>query len=69
MSVFALFTLASGLVNTTTGLIVCRFFAGVFASAGLAMGPAMLRDIWTPAERAIPMALYSTMLLLGPAIG
>lgn len=36
--VFALFTLGAGFSQSITSLIVCRFFAGLFASPGLAIG-------------------------------
>ncbi|KAK5113682.1 hypothetical protein LTR62_003309 [Meristemomyces frigidus] len=67
--VFALFTLGGGFSNNIAAFTICRFFAGVFGSPGLSIGSATLADIWTPAERAVPMALYITTPFLGPAIG
>ena len=67
--VFALFTLGSGFCNNIAALTICRFFSGVFGSPGLSIGSATLADIYTPAERALPMAIYITTPFLGPAIG
>ncbi|KAK3671631.1 hypothetical protein LTR78_008554 [Recurvomyces mirabilis] len=67
--IFALFTLGSGFCNNIAALTICRFFSGVFGSPGLSIGSATLADLYTPAERAIPMAIYITTPFLGPAIG
>lgn len=67
--IFALFILGSGFSQSIASLTVCRFFAGVFGSPGLAIGSATLSDMWKPHERAVPMAIYITTPFLGPAIG
>ncbi|KAF2235189.1 MFS general substrate transporter [Viridothelium virens] len=66
---FALFTLGAGFSQNIASLTVCRFFAGVFGSTGLAAGTPTLTDVWVPAERGIPMALYVTAPFLGPTLG
>ncbi|KAL9097276.1 MAG: hypothetical protein Q9165_000703 [Trypethelium subeluteriae] len=66
---FALFTLGAGFSQNISSLTVCRFFAGVFGSTGLAAGTPTLTDVWAPAERGIPMALYVTAPFLGPTLG
>lgn len=66
---FAVFTLAAGLVQTSYGLIICRLLAGIFASPILVAGYAILSDIWKPDERTLPLTVYSTTVLTGPTIG
>ncbi|KAK5125927.1 hypothetical protein LTR85_011282 [Meristemomyces frigidus] len=66
---FAIFTLATGLVHTSYGLIICRLFAGLFASPALSVGCSALLDIWKPEERTLPSMIYYGMPLLGPATG
>lgn len=69
MPVFAAFTIGGGFSNGIASLCVCRLFAGMFASPGLSIGSASIADIWSPAERAMPMALYVACPFLGPALG
>jgi MFS family permease len=69
MPVFALFTLGAGLSPTIVGVIICRFLAGLAGSPGLAIGSATITDLWPPADRAVPMALYVMTPFVGPAIG
>ncbi|KAL8710020.1 MAG: hypothetical protein Q9220_005291 [cf. Caloplaca sp. 1 TL-2023] len=66
---FALFVLGSALSQSIAALIICRFFAGVFASPGLSIGGGTIADIWKPAERTIPYACTLITPYLGPALG
>lgn len=69
MSPFALFTLGAGFSSNIASLTLCRFFAGLFGSTGLAIGSATMSEIWSPADRGLPMAIYVSTPFLGPAIG
>jgi MFS family permease len=69
MPLFALFTLGAGFSSNITGVTICRFLSGLAGSPGLAIGSATITDIWEPAERALPMALYVMTPFIGPAIG
>ncbi|KAG8426744.1 hypothetical protein J3459_007795 [Metarhizium acridum] len=51
------------------GLLVGRFLTGTLVSAPLSNAPGVLADIWHPLERANAMALFSTMVWIGPALG
>jgi MFS family permease len=66
---FAILTLATGVVDTGYGLVVCRAIAGFFGSAAFSVGSIMLNDIWNREERSVPLIFYHTALLLGPVIG
>ena len=66
---FALFTLGAGFAQDVASLTICRFFAGVFGSVGVGLGPALSTDIWRPAERGIPMSISVTAPFLGPTLG
>lgn len=68
VSTFSLFVLGGGFSQSVAALIVCRFFAGLCGSPGLSIGGASVADIWLPAERAVPMALFLTPAFLGPAV-
>ncbi|USW50641.1 Putative major facilitator superfamily, MFS transporter superfamily [Septoria linicola] len=69
MPLFAIFTLGAGFPQSVASLSVCRFLSGIFGSPGLSIGSATISDIWAPAERATPMAIYVLTPFLGPALG
>ncbi|KAK4540429.1 hypothetical protein LTR36_009175 [Oleoguttula mirabilis] len=69
LPLFAIFTLASGLVHTSYGLILCRLLAGLFASPVISAGCETLSDIWKPEERTLPLTVYYAAPLLGPMTG
>lgn len=66
---FAIFTLASGLVQTSYGLITCRALAGLFAGPALSVGSAIVSDLWRPEERTLPITIYCVAPILGPVVG
>ncbi|PGG98809.1 hypothetical protein GX51_06605 [Blastomyces parvus] len=66
---FIAFSLGSGFAQNAAQLAVCRFFAGVGGSGGLAVFGGVLADIWGLKERAKASALMSTLLILGPVAG
>ncbi|OJD12649.1 hypothetical protein AJ78_06788 [Emergomyces pasteurianus Ep9510] len=66
---FIAFSLGSGFAQNAAQLAVCRFFAGVGGSGGLAVFGGVVADIWGLEERAKASALMSTLLILGPVIG
>lgn len=67
--VFALFTLGAGFSQTLAQLIICRFFAGLFGSPGLALAAGTVADVWAPKERTTPLAVVVAVAFLGPAAG
>ncbi|KAG5991245.1 hypothetical protein E4U43_004070 [Claviceps pusilla] len=50
-------------------LLVGRFLAGTLVSAPLSNSPGVLADVWKPRERAESMALFVTVVWIGPALG
>lgn len=65
----AAFTLGSGFSQNIASLIVCRAFAGLFASPGLSIGMAMVSDFLPPEKRGGPVAIFITMVQMGPVFG
>ncbi|KAJ7602914.1 MFS polyamine transporter [Mycena polygramma] len=63
------FNLACSFSKTTSQLLVFRFLAGLGGSALPAIGGGVIGDIWAPAQRGRPMAIYSLTVLLGPVLG
>ncbi|RSM18091.1 hypothetical protein CDV31_003013 [Fusarium ambrosium] len=66
---FAAFCLGSGLCQTTSQLVVCRFFAGMGGSAALAVMGGVLSDIWNLEERGAASGALGTAIVMGPVLG
>jgi multidrug resistance protein len=66
---FLLFTMACALSPTLEALIIFRFFAGCFGGTPMAIGGAVVADMYPPGERSKPMAFYAAGTMLGPTIG
>ncbi|KAK4620102.1 Polyamine transporter 4 [Fulvia fulva] len=69
LPVFAAFTIGAGFSSNITSLVVCRFFAGLVASPGLAIGSGSTADLYRPHKRAVPMAVFVTSVQMGPVLG
>ncbi|KAF4554768.1 Multidrug transporter FLR1-like protein [Elsinoe fawcettii] len=69
LPLFGLFVLGWGFSTTLTSLILCRFFAGVFASPSVAIAAATIADMLPPSQRAFPLILYYTTPTLGALSG
>ncbi|RTE81569.1 hypothetical protein BHE90_003879 [Fusarium euwallaceae] len=66
---FAVFCLGSGFCQTTSQLVVCRFFAGMGGSAALAIMGGVLSDIWNLEERGAASGVLGTAIVMGPVLG
>ncbi len=64
-----LVVVGAGFSQNITSLVVCRFFAGLFASPGLSIGTAMVSDFLPPEKRGGPVAFFITMVQMGPVFG
>ena len=67
--VFFAFNLACGFAHSSAQLIVFRVFAGFGGCVPLAIGVAMIGDLYAPDERGLPLAIYMALQLAGPTIG
>lgn len=65
---FAIFTVVCALVDAYPAKVIARFFAGLFASSSLAIGPAVLCDVWAAGQRTVPITLYVAALAVGAAL-
>ncbi|KAK1813412.1 hypothetical protein LTR12_012202 [Friedmanniomyces endolithicus] len=66
---FAIFTLGAGFSKGITALVVCRFFAGVFAAPAVGNASATLTDYTSGRYRAISFAFYYSIPTFGAALG
>ena len=67
--IFALFILGSGYSESITPLVVCRFFAGVFASPNIGNASATITDYTAGRYRAVSLAFYYSIPFLGAVLG
>ncbi|KAF2207338.1 hypothetical protein CERZMDRAFT_51371 [Cercospora zeae-maydis SCOH1-5] len=66
---FFAFTVGCGFAQSSAHLIVFRVFSGLGGCAPLAVGVALISDLYAPEERGSPMAVYMALQLAGPALG
>lgn len=64
-----LFTLGAGFSKSYASLIICRFFAGLAGSPGLAVGAGTNADLYPPHKRALTTSLFLMAPFAGPSIG
>lgn len=71
--IFMLFMVGSGFTKTPTSLILCRFFAGMFASSNINNAAATIMDYTASRHRGISVGMYysspSAATTLAPLIG
>lgn len=66
---YLIFNGVCGFSRTKEQLIIFRLLGGIGGSAALAIGPAMLSDLFSADERGLAVSIYAFFPLLGPAIG
>ena len=69
MTFYLIFSVACALSSSVIMLIGFRFLAGCFGGAPLAIGGAVVSDLYAPGERSQPMAIYSIGPVIGLALG
>lgn len=67
--VFALFILGAGFSKSIASLIVCRFFAGMFASPAISNASATITDYTAGRYRAVSLAFYYSIPFFGAVFG
>ncbi|KAL6251542.1 hypothetical protein RBB50_001751 [Rhinocladiella similis] len=66
---FAVFTLGAGFSQNVASLIICRFFAGVFASPAISCASATIVDYTAGRYRAVSLAFYYSIPFFGAVFG
>ena len=65
----SVFNIPCALAKNIQTLLICRFFAGFFASAPLTLAGGTLSDIWDNNERGFAIALFAAAPYGGPVLG
>ena len=50
-------------------IMLCRFFAGLFAAAPLSNAAGAMADLWSDHDRALAVVGYSVAVIGGPTVG
>lgn len=66
---FAIFNIPVAVAHNLPTILICRFFAGAFAAAPLAIVPGLYVDIWSVADRGIAASGLLGCVFAGPVIG
>lgn len=61
-----LFQVGVAVAQNIHTIMICRFFAGLFGSAPLAVVGGSLADFWDPVERGVTVGIYSMCTFVGP---
>lgn len=69
LAVFLCFTAACALSSSISMLVALRFFAGCFGAAPVAIGGAMVYDLFRIDERGVAMAIYHSGPIFGNLLG
>ncbi|GAA5863585.1 hypothetical protein JCM3774_006537 [Rhodotorula dairenensis] len=69
LAVFVIFQIGCALAQNIWTLIICRFFAALFASSPLVVAGGVVADVFDPVRRGDAMSLFSASVFLGPVLG
>jgi MFS family permease len=67
--IFLLFVLGCGLSSNVQSLMICRFFAGVFASPALSVGGGSNSDLWPSLYRGRVSSIFAMVPFAGSSLG
>ncbi|KAJ7813897.1 MFS general substrate transporter [Mycena olivaceomarginata] len=67
--VFTAMYVVQATANSIQTVIAARFVCGAFGSTGATMVGGTVADVWAPAERGLPMAVYSLFAIAGTGTG
>lgn len=69
MFILGLFSIGTATSKTAAGILITRFFGGVFGSAPVSNVSAALGDMYYPKARGIAVTFYAVAVVGGPTIG
>ncbi|KAJ4505608.1 hypothetical protein HRR83_008607 [Exophiala dermatitidis] len=66
---YTAFSVAAACVDNISALLILRFFASAFGSSSMTNNGGVVADMFSKAERGLPMGLFVAACFLGPAFG
>lgn len=67
--IFAIFQVPVAVAQNMYTIFICRFLAGFFGCAPLAIVGGALADFWAPVDRGVAVSIFSGATFLGPTGG
>ncbi|KAF7790036.1 hypothetical protein EIP86_000985 [Pleurotus ostreatoroseus] len=67
--IYVIFIIPCAVAKNIQTMLICRFFAGFFASAPLTLAGGTISDIWDNEERGFAIALFAAAPYGGPVLG
>lgn len=61
-----IFTIASAVAKDIQTIMICRFFAGLFAASPISIVPAVFSDMFNNAQRGAIMSIFCMAVFVGP---
>jgi DHA1 family multidrug resistance protein-like MFS transporter len=61
-----IFTVACAVAKDIQTIMICRFFAGLFAASPISIVPAVFADLFNHAQRGIVMSIFCMAVFIGP---
>lgn len=61
-----IFTISCAVAKDIQTIMVCRFFAGLFAASPISIVPAVLADLFNNAQRGVVMSIFCMAVFIGP---
>ncbi|CAG8140680.1 unnamed protein product [Penicillium olsonii] len=62
----AIFTIACAVAKDIQTIMICRFFAGLFAASPISIVPAVFADIFNNTQRGVVMSIFCMAVFIGP---
>ena len=69
LSLYMIFTMASGLAPNIGAQLAFRFLAGLFGSTPLTCAGGSISDLWSPMERVYAFPIFANAAFMGPIFG
>jgi MFS transporter, DHA1 family, multidrug resistance protein len=66
---FVIFHVSMAVAQDVQTVLISRFLQGFFGCAPLAIVGGALADFWGPVDRAVAIAIFSSVTFGGPAFG
>lgn len=60
------FTIACAVAKDIQTIMICRFFAGLFAASPISIVPAVFADLFNNAQRGVIMSIFCMAVFIGP---
>ena len=68
-AIFCIFQIPVAVAQNLETIMLCRFLAGLFGTAPLAVTAGVMADMWGPIDRGAGIAMFGLATFVGPVAG